>query len=373
MNLPLMITKILVIEDDLSIRTDLLEMLEEEGYAVMGAEDGRVGVQLAREFLPNLILCDIIMPELDGHDVLAELRRDPATAVIPLIFLTALSSAAHLRTGMELGADDYLSKPFTRAQLLRAVSARLARRVQVTAPLESKLEELRGNIAASLPHEFLAPLTVIMTASEILVRHPETLLPGDIPEIGERIRSAAERLHRLFKNFLLYTRLEMAATDPDKAAALRGYSVSDTRAVIEDVVLRGAQQAGRTTDLYVGLTNANIRIAPAHLSKIVEELVDNAFKYSAAGTPVHVKSRVDGAHVFTLSVSDRGRGMTREQIARVGAYVQFDREEHEQQGQGLGLVIAKRLAELHRGELIIESIPGLQTVVRVKLPAQEQD
>lgn len=361
--------KILVIEDDSLVRSNLLELLDTEGFSVMGAEDGRAGVQAARDYLPDLIICDIMMPEQDGHAVLAELRRDPATAVIPFVFLTARVDAANLRTGMDLGADDYLTKPYTRAQLLRAVSARLARRAQVVAPLESKLEELRSNIAASLPHEFLTPLTVIMAASEILVRHPETLAPNDIPAIGERIHSAAERLHRLFKNFLLYTRLEMAATDPAKAAALRGYGTSDSRAVIEDMAHRGALQAGRTADLYVGLTDANVQIEPAYLSKIVEELLDNAFKYSAVGLPVLVNSYVDGAHVFTLSVSDRGRGMTRDQIARVGAYVQFDREEHEQQGQGLGLAIAKRLAELHRGELVIESTPGLQTVVKVNLPA----
>ena len=363
--------KILVIEDQDSIRTNLLELLDAQFYSVMGAENGRIGVQLAREFLPDVIICDIVMPELDGYGVLNELRQDPTTEAIPLIFLTARADRADLRQGMDLGADDYVVKPFTHAEILGAVSTRLARHHQVTEQLEVKLEELRSNIAASLPHEFLTPLTVITAAAEILVHHSETLEPGDVPELGERIRSSAERLHRLFKNFLLYTRLEMADTNPAQAAALRGYAASDTRAVIEPVALHAANHAGRAADLHLGLCDATVRIEPAYLSKTVEELVGNAFRYSVPGTPVHVTSRVDGAHVFTLSIVDQGRGMTPEQIARIGAYMQFDREEYEQQGQGLGLTIAKRLAKLYGGELSIESTPGVQTVVRVDLPVQQ--
>ncbi len=362
--------KILVIEDQDSIRTNLLELLDVQGYSVMGAENGLVGLQLAREFLPDVVVCDIIMPELDGYGVLHELRQDPLTATIPFIFLTAKADKSDLRQGMNLGADDYLPKPFTHHELLEAVATRLGKYAQVSAHFEQKLEELRSNIAASLPHEFLTPLTVILAASEILALHSETLKPGEVPEIAERIHSSADRLHRLIKNFLLYTRLEMAATDPVKAESLRSYGSSDARAVITDAALRAAQQAGRTADLHLELNDATVQVGPTHLNKIIEELLDNAFRYSRAGTPVRVGCHTDDAHVFTLSLMDQGLGMTREQIARVGAYMQFDREQHEQQGQGLGLTIVKRLAELHGGELTIESAPGLYTRVHVILPEQ---
>ena len=363
-------SKILVIEDEEPVRANLLEMLDAEGFSVMGAENGRVGVQLARDYLPDLVICDIMMPELDGHGVLTELRQDPLMATIPFIFLTAKADRGDMRQGMERGADDYLTKPFTLNEVLSAVSARLQKQTQVSTHYQRKLEELRSSIAASLPHEFLTPLSVILAASEILARHTDRLEPGEVPEIAERIHSSAERLHRLIKNFLLYTRLELAATDPDKAEALRGYGVSDARAVITEAALHVAQQASRATDLRLELCDAIPKIGPMHLKKIVEELLDNAFKYSRMGTPVTVRCAVDDAHIFTLAVTDRGRGMTVEQIARVGAYVQFDREEHEQQGQGLGLAIVKRLTELHGGELAIESRHALQTTVHVALPAQ---
>lgn len=114
-------TKILVIEDEHSLRKDIMEMLSFEGYALVGAENGLVGIQEARKHLPDLIICDIMMPELDGYDVLDELRRDPQTAAIPFIFLTARTDKIDRRHGMEQGADDYLTKPFSVGDLLNTI------------------------------------------------------------------------------------------------------------------------------------------------------------------------------------------------------------------------------------------------------------
>src|SRR5688572_18958649 len=113
--------RILVIEDAHSLRRDILEMLTFEGYEVAGAEDGLVGVQRARELLPDLIICDIMMPQMDGYGVLETLREEAATASIPFVFLTARTDRVDIRQGMELGADDYLTKPFTAAELLKTV------------------------------------------------------------------------------------------------------------------------------------------------------------------------------------------------------------------------------------------------------------
>jgi len=119
--------KILVIEDTAPTRNLFLECLEAEGFYTIGAENGLVGVQRAQEHLPDLIICDIKMPELDGYGVLTKLRQDPATEIIPFIFVTGMGTRADLRLGMELGADDYLTKPFTVEELLGAISARLSK------------------------------------------------------------------------------------------------------------------------------------------------------------------------------------------------------------------------------------------------------
>jgi signal transduction histidine kinase len=133
------------------------------------------------------------------------------------------------------------------------------------------------------------------------------------------------------------------------------------------MTIHQAKRVGREADMQLDLKDSSVQINQVRLKKIVEELVDNALKFSSAGTPV----RVVGTPVeqtYVLSVTDYGRGMTAAQIAEVGAYQQFERKLHEQQGSGLGLIITKRLTQLLGGELTIDSTPDKQTTVRVVLP-----
>ena len=119
--------KILVVEDEPAIRNNLVRMLQLEEFDVLGAANGRLALTLVHEFGPDLILCDVMMPELDGFGVLAALREDERTEAIPLVFLTALDDRENLRRAMRLGADDYLTKPFSRDDVLQAIDARMAR------------------------------------------------------------------------------------------------------------------------------------------------------------------------------------------------------------------------------------------------------
>ncbi|MEA5594945.1 response regulator [Rivularia sp. UHCC 0363] len=120
--------KILVIEDDARTRNMYLDGLETEGFEMITAENGSVGIRQALDHLPDLIICDILMPDMDGYTVLEKLRRNPLTAIIPFIFLTGKGSQEDFRKGMESGADDYLTKPATVEQLLKAIATRLERK-----------------------------------------------------------------------------------------------------------------------------------------------------------------------------------------------------------------------------------------------------
>jgi DNA-binding response OmpR family regulator len=120
-------TKILVIEDEASTRDKIVTVLKYEDYEVIDAPNGREGVISARENHPDLIICDVLMPDMNGYGALAALRDDPDTSVIPVIFLTAAASRADMRKGMEMGADDYITKPYTVEELLAAVRTRLDR------------------------------------------------------------------------------------------------------------------------------------------------------------------------------------------------------------------------------------------------------
>jgi CheY-like chemotaxis protein len=121
-------TKILVIEDNEDVREEIVAILGFEGYEVRAAENGRRGLAIVAEWAPDLVICDLMMPELDGYATLEALRAEPISATIPFLCLTARGERRDMRRAMELGADDYLTKPFTAAELLAALSAALAKR-----------------------------------------------------------------------------------------------------------------------------------------------------------------------------------------------------------------------------------------------------
>ena len=120
--------KVLIIEDNFDIRENIVEILELAGYTVYAADNGKVGVDLAFKHLPDIILCDIMMPELDGYGVLYMLNKNPETSAIRFIFLTAKAERVDMRKGMEMGADDYLTKPFDDMELLNAIETRLKKK-----------------------------------------------------------------------------------------------------------------------------------------------------------------------------------------------------------------------------------------------------
>ncbi|AFY46804.1 response regulator with CheY-like receiver domain and winged-helix DNA-binding domain [Nostoc sp. PCC 7524] len=134
--------KILVIEDDAVTRNLYLNGLKFEGFDTISAENGLVGIQKAQEHLPDIVVCDIIMPHIDGYTVLNTLRQNPYTAGIPFIFLTGSDTRANLRQGMELGADDYITKPSTLDELLRAIASRLRKQTSLQNWCQNKLQKL---------------------------------------------------------------------------------------------------------------------------------------------------------------------------------------------------------------------------------------
>lgn len=364
---------ILVVEDAHSLRKDILEMLGFEGYHAVGAENGLVGVQRARDLQPDLIICDIMMPGLDGYGMLKELRHEEATSMIPFIFLTARTDRVDVRQGMELGADDYLTKPFTASELLNTVHTRLEKRAQMDDVINRRLGTLRGNIIMALPHELRTPLSVILGFSDLIMSDAPVMDSTRVVEMARHINTAGLRLYRLVENFLTYAHTEIILTDTEQQATLKnGYMVFPRSAVENYALLKAkALTPSRDEDLVFHLEDTpGIGIVEDYLKKIIEELIDNACKFSSRGQSIRVQTHVEGDD-YVLSVTDHGRGMKPDQIAAIGAYMQFERRIYEQQGLGLGLVISRRLAEFHGGSLVVTSEVGAWTTVTVRLPRRE--
>ncbi len=359
--------KILVIDDEVWLRDMMQLALQQKGFDVIQAEDGTRGIELARKELPDLIMCDVNMEKVDGYLTLSSLRNEPATATIPFILMTGLADNEGMRHGMELGADDYLAKPFTIDALYAAVDARLKKTQTLRAEAERKLSDLRDSLSLMLPHELRTPLNGILAYGEILSADAATLPPAEIAEMGQVIHQSGKRLERLIENFLIYAQLELLGSDAQKLGALRSKTTHAAAQVIESRARAQAQAANRTTDLLLELGDCAVPMSEDYLAKIVDEVVQNAFKFSSTGGRVRVELAED-PHAVWLAVRDAGRGFSTEQITRVGAYMQFDRKMQEQQGLGLGLTIARRLTELHGGTLSIQSEKGAGTIVTIKLP-----
>jgi two-component system, sensor histidine kinase and response regulator len=356
--------EILVIEDEDDIRDSILDILEAEMFQAIAAPNGKIGLDLAREHKPNLIICDVMMPGLDGYNVISKLRQDPGFALTPFIFLTAMADRESLRQGMNLGADDFLNKPVTRKALLQAINGRLSKQAIINQQTRAKLDALRRNISLSIPHELITPLSGILGLAGILIDEHASITPAEILEIAQDIAASGNRLNRLIQNFITYAKLEIGQPDqfdPDQIS-----QPTQIGQVITSIATDTAILANRKADLNLDLEDANIAIPEIHLQKILAEVIDNAFKYSNAGTPVNISSQ-KAANLLSINICDRGRGMTAAQIADVGGYMQFERKLYEQQGAGLGLAIAKRMTELYEGKFEIESEFNIQTTVRITL------
>ncbi len=361
--------RILVIEDESDVREIVLDILEAENFAVMGADNGREGVELAKKYLPDLIICDVMMPEMDGYDVLKTLREHQNTSTVPFIFLTAKATHENLRHGMNLGADDYLTKPFSRKDLLEAISSRIQKKDAIDLITQQHLDDLRSSLTLSLPHELRTPLNGILGLSNLLMEDFEEIETVEIQSMLADIHASAQRLYRLISNFLLYADLELLAHDSERMKFWPKGSVQDPNNLIKkiaDKILQSSPE--RLSDFHLELQeNCEVKLPKEIFEKIVEELLNNAFKFSEEKESVTIKSKVE-SHQYWLEFMNQGRGMTAVQISKLGAYKQFDRGRSENQGAGLGLAIVKRLMDLHQGELTITSIPDELTTVRLILP-----
>ena len=357
--------RILVIEDDAAVRNLIVETLRSrQEWQPLAAENGAEGIATALREKPDLILCDIQMPRKNGYEVLRELRQTPEAAMIPFMFLTGQGDKPGMRQAMELGADDYLVKPFTIKELLAAVDARFEKQALLARSTEQRLEELRGSLSFALPHELVTPLNSILGYSSLIL---ETTDSPDTREYATLIRAAGERLRTLVEKFLLYAQLEIAAAAPKSAAAISGAEPGETADVVIAAAERAAQESRRPDDLQLEVTSASHRIENAHLARLVRELLENSFKFSEPGSKiVFASGPFDGG--LSLQAIDSGSGFTPEQIGRIGAHLQFNRRLQEQQGTGLGLAICRRIAELYGGTLEIESTQG-RTCVHIRLPA----
>jgi len=351
---------ILLVDDDLQVRTIFGLALRKVGYHVIEADSGGAGLEKARQHLPDLILSDIDMPGGDGSTLLRDIRRDPELKSRQVVLMTGRPDLVTPRKGMEDGADDFLMKPVDFEALEGCLKARFNRDSINWRVEDQMLTQLRSSVPPNLPHEFFTPMAGIIGLVEILRFDSSTLTSKDVSEIHDDLYQSAIRLNRTLRNYLLILDLQTGSTEALKAS-LSPRQVDERINVGVDEALRFNK---RKDDVAVRVNARSISVTPEDLSRIVEELVDNACKYSRQGTPVEVELDIDGR----LTVTDQGKGLMAEEISQIGVFQQFDRKKNEQQGLGLGLVLVQKLAAQCNAEFSIESEPGKGTQVKITFP-----
>ncbi len=344
--------KILIIEDEPGIRQTLQDMLEINGHSVMAAADGVAGVQLAAQS-PDLILCDIAMPGMDGYEVIAAIQQLPASREVPFIFLTARADRDDQRRGMALGADDYITKPFSEREILEAIAARVLRQQPIRERIEHLLNDHRLAVSANWSHELLTPLVGVLGGLEMIEEEADRIQPGELRDLLRLIRGGAERQQTLSRKLILHYELERLKGVTPRTNLF----YCDAPAAITAGAARAAEEEQRYPDLTVQCAPGAVPVSESHLLATIAELVGNAFRFSKPGQGVAVTGN---AHPqgYRIEIIDQGPGLTPEQCAQIGPFVQFGRERREQQGLGLGLAIARSVAEIAGGRLILQPGPA---------------
>ena len=368
---------ILIVDDNQTNRDVLSNYLTKDGFKVLPQPSGEAALLALQTHTPDLILLDIIMNGMDGFQTCAKIKADEATKDIPIIFMTALSDTDDKVKGFELGAVDYIIKPFQYQEVLARVKTHLTIQ-QLRKSLESKnadleaalarerlmLDELRLSLSLSLPHELRTPLTVILGFSSFLTNAEQFPDKEHVLEYGNAIYRNGLRLHRLVENALLYANLKLIKyTSHDMLLSQRDQPHNIKR-ILRSVALQRAKETERQEALVMAIADVFARVSPTNFEKVITELIDNAFKFSRRGTPVTINTILTDTECI-ISITDHGRGMTQEQTNSIGAYMQFGRKQQEQQGTGLGLIIAYLLAELEGGRIVFDSEPELGTSVRL--------
>lgn len=344
---------VLLVEDDELVQNALKEILIAEGYDVRSAGDGHEASQLIEgTIIPDLIISDIRMPNMNGYELLGYVRSRPQLESIPFVFLSGKTATSDIRTGLALGADDYIPKPFNPEDALKSIKVRLDRSERIQAGKKQQTEYLMRY----LPHELRTPLTGIMGFADIMLDQANSgldLSRAETLEFAQNFKQCGDRLLLLTENITLWLDLNQKSN----AARYPKEKFNPIEHWREETILTAQHRAdhyGRKRDLEINLEKMALPIPDNYIHRITSQLIDNACKFSLPGTPIELTGLV-GNQSYSLNVSDSGRGMSSDQMSDVGLFQQFDRATNEQQGLGLGLAICRSFASYSRARFNLTS------------------
>lgn len=354
--------KILVVEDAIDVRENIEDILSLNDYEVYSANDGCEALAMLEKLQPDVIISDVMMPKMDGIELRKVIQKDKYYSTIPFVFLTAKASYHSIREGMELGADDYIVKPFTAVQLLKSVDVRLNKRKENLEPIS----ELVQNISKFIPHELRNPLMPIKGYLNLLIDNFKEISDEEILEYIHVVRDSTNRLHNKIERFIFASTLETLIMQNKVGSDICKGELLSTGKTIQRVCANVSAKYNRHNDVQQVLSDLSLSINEKCFNIILEEVIDNAFKFSKKGTVVSVYS-VKLKKYLKIQIEDNGIGMKKEEISKVGMFMRFNYE-GEYPGSGLGLYFVKKILSILGGSIKITSNELNATRVIIKLP-----
>jgi signal transduction histidine kinase len=376
--------RVLIVDDERRNVELLKVMLAPEGYVLLTASNGEDALALLADQQPDLILLDLMMPGMDGYQVTAKIKQNPATNNIPVIMLTALDDRNARMLGLNAGAEDFLTKPVDRAELcvrvrnllrlrtygnkLRVAHAALA--VALAEASDARLMAEHANNAKTqflraMSHELRTPLNAISGYTEILEMGIRGVVnPAQIKDLG-RIKRASAYLLRLINDVLTIARLEGA-----RPLHLISIAVNSVLSEVEGLCVLQAKANGLTLTVTECEHEIFATADAERFQQILLNLVTNAIKFTPKGGSINVTCD-DAMGAVRVRVKDTGVGVRMLDIERVfEPFVQIDRHltSETQQGVGLGLSISRELARAMKGDLTVESMEGIGSTFTLLLP-----
>lgn len=351
--------KILIIEDDHNIRESVSELLETRNYSTIKAKNGQEGVLLASRNKPDLILCDVMMPEMNGLEVLTNIRNNIELAITPFIFLTAKTQKEDVRAGMVLGADDYLTKPFLAKELFEAVEARLHRHGTISFDERKVLEPLRKKI---INQGLLAPTQALIGSSELLLKYFDDYSKDELVEFVTQVKNSGSKIERAAKNIILCQSLQLAKHDESIKASLVNNETKNTDEIIRKSTIEISKIYNREQSIFFkNVDTINLKIPSEIFRVIIRELVHNAFQYSKNGL-VTIEADIDKTQLI-IKISNSCKGFSGNMIENLGQSPWKNSK-----GLGLGLYLVKSLVELSGGNFHLKNYnEGVQVVLGINI------
>lgn len=371
-----MAKRILVVEDDLPIREGIVDILEIAGYEVDSAANGKEGLERIQAAQPDLIISDIMMPEMDGYAFYKAVHQNPQWAAIPFIFLTAKGEKEDIRLGRALGADEYIVKPFEREDLLLTVEARLRRAEEMRRPYEEEIEAWKermaqserlaalGEMAAEFAHEIKSPLTAITMYAQFV---REALAKGELDEadrsledLGKIIRQS-ERIARLTNNLLTFAR--QAPLEP------RPIDLHVLLNEVLDLLSFRFEKHGIAVKTEYDPHLPFIVADPSQLEQVFLNLVVNAMQAMRPGGVLTLRTgstEEQGETKVWVAVEDTGCGIPPDLLERI--FEPFFTTKDHGEGTGLGLYVCRRIVNKHGGHIEVQSEVGQGSTFTVYLP-----